>query len=185
LSSNSMIASGLEGRYAQAAFALALEEKSLEKVAKDLDGLRKLAAENADFSNLLMNPSLDKATQQTAVAAIAKKAKLAPLTTKFLGVLVQNRRLSSLEKIAGTFTRLLSHYKGEIEAQVTSAEAMTKAQQDALRKQLKKILGQDIAFEIEVDPELLGGLKVKVGSKIIDSSIKTKLENLTLVMKGV
>ena len=117
--------------------------------------------------------------------AIAKKAKLHALTAKFLGVLVENRRLANLEKVATTFARLLSDFKGEVAAEVKVAEKMTKAQQDALKKQLKKNLGQDIAFEVEVDPELLGGLVVKVGSKVIDSSIKTKLENLTLAMKGV
>ena len=185
MSSNRMIASGLEGRYAVAIFALALEEKALDSVAKDLEGLKTLAAQNADFSNLLLNPSLDKDTQHNAISAIAKKAKLSPLTAKFLGVLVANRRLANLEKIATTFGKLLSEYRGEIEAQVISAEKMTKAQEEALKQQLKKNLGQDISFEVEVDPELLGGLKVKVGSKVIDSSIKTKLENLTLAMKGV
>lgn len=180
-----MIASGLEGRYALAVFALALEEKALEKVAKDLENLRKLASENSDFSNLLLNPSLDKDTQHKATSAIAKKAKLTPLTGRFLGVLVENRRLSKLEKVAEVYARLVSDHKGEVAAEVTSAEKMTKAQQDALKKQLKKNLGQDIAFEVEVNPDLLGGLVVKVGSKVIDSSIKTKLENLTLQMKGV
>lgn len=180
-----MIASGLEGRYALAVFALAGEKKALDKVAQDLENLKTLAAESAEFSNLLLNPSLDKATQQKAITAIAKKAKLNPLTVKFLGVLVENRRLANLEKIAATYGRLLSDFRGEVEAEVKVAEKMTKAQQDALKKQLKKNLGQDIAFEVEVDPELLGGLVVKVGSKVIDSSIKTKLENLTLAMKGV
>ena len=180
-----MIASGLEGRYARAIFALAQEEKALDAVAEDLESLRNLAAENPDFSNLLHNPSLNKKTQQKAISAIAKKAKLSKLTAKFLGVLVENRRLSNLEKIATTFARLLADFRGEVAAEVTSAEKMTKAQQDALKKQLKKNLGQDIAFEVEVNPELLGGLVVKVGSKVIDSSIKTKLENLTLAMKGV
>lgn len=180
-----MIASGLEGRYALAVFALAGEEKALDFVAKDLENLRKLATENPEFSNLLQNPSLNKDTQQKAITAIAKKAKLHTLTVKFLGVLVENRRLSNLEKIAATFGRLLADFRGEIAAEVTSAEKMTKAQQEALKKQLKKNLGQDIAFEVEVNPELLGGLVVKVGSKVVDSSIKTKLENLTLAMKGV
>ena len=180
-----MIASGLEGRYALAVFTLAQEEKALDKVAKDLEGLKALAADNAEFSNLLHNPSLDKNTQHKAIALIAKKAKLNGLTTKFLGVLVENRRLANLEKIAATFARLLADFRGEVKAQVTSAEKMTKAQEAALKKNLKKNLGQDIAFEVEVNPELLGGLVVKVGSKVIDSSIKTKLENLTLAMKGV
>lgn len=180
-----MIASGLEGRYAVAVFALALEEKSLDKVAADMAGLSALAAENSAFSNLLVNPSLDKDSQHKAIAAIAKKAKLNKLTTRFLGVLVENRRLANLEKIAATFARLLAEHKGEVKAEVKSAEKLSKAQQDALKKQLKKNLGQDISFEVEVDPELLGGLVVKVGSKVIDSSLKTKLENLTLAMKGV
>lgn len=180
-----MIASGLEGRYALAVFALALEQKALDQVAKDLEGLKALAAENEDFSNFLTNPSLDEDTQHRAMAAIAKKAKLHGLTVKFLGAVIANRRLSRLEKIAGVYSRLVADYRGEVEAQVTSAEKITQGQASALKKKLQKILGQDIAFEVEVNPEILGGLVVKVGSKVIDSSLKTKLENLTLAMKGV
>lgn len=179
------IATGLEGRYALAVFALAREGKALDKVAKDLDGLAKLAASDGDFANLLKNPVLDEKTQAKAIAAIAKKAKLHKLTTNLLGVLVENRRLGSLEKVAASFAKICAEYKGEVTAEVVSAEKLSKAQMDALKKQLKRILGQDIAFDFAVDPELLGGLKVKVGSRVIDTSLKTKLETLTLAMKGV
>ncbi|HXV74267.1 MAG TPA: ATP synthase F1 subunit delta, partial [Sphingomonadales bacterium] len=140
MSSNRMIASGLEGRYALAVFALALEQKALDAVENDLAGLSSLAQESADFANFLSNPSLDKDTQHKAFAAIAKKAKFHKLTVNFLGVLIENRRLSRLEKIASVYSRLLADYRGEVEAQVTSAEKITPAQATALKKQLKKIL---------------------------------------------
>ena len=168
-----------------ALFALAVEEKSLAEIAKDLSELAQMADENEDFADLLKNPVIDQATQQNIIFEIAKKAKFKKLTAKFLGTLVANRRLNYLQKISASFLKLVAEHKGEVTAEVTSAQMLTKAQTDALKKKLKKSLGQDIIFDVKVDETLLGGLRVQVGSRVIDSSLKTKLDNLTLQMKGV
>ncbi len=168
-----------------ALFQLSLEKKALDAVASDLANLAKLVEQNEDFSALLKNPVLDQNTKAKAVAAVAKKVKLHKLTANFLGVLVENRRLRYLSKIAVSFLQIVADHRGEIKAEVVSASKLTKAQADALKKELKKSLGRDIAFEVTIDPGLLGGLRVKVGSRVIDNSLKTKLDNLTLAMKGV
>jgi F-type H+-transporting ATPase subunit delta len=185
VSSNRLTASGLEGRYAMALFQLALEKKALDTVASDIIKLAKLVEQSEDFSALLKNPVLDQDTKAKAVAAVAKKAKLHKLTANFLGVLVENRRLGYLSKIAASFLQIVADHRGEIKAEVISASRLTKTQADALKKKLKRRLGRDIAFEVTIDPGLLGGLRVKVGSRVIDNSLKTKLNNLTLAMKGV
>jgi len=185
VSSNRITASGLEGRYAMALFQLALEKKALDAIAKDLASLAKMIEESADFSAFLKNPVLDQKAQGKALSALAKKGKFHKLTNNFMGVLVENRRLPYLEKMTASFLQIVATHKGEITAEVISASKLTKTQTGTLRKKLKKSLGQDVAFDITVDPELLGGLKVKVGSRVIDNSLKTKLDNLTLAMKGV
>jgi len=185
VASKSITASGLEGRYAVALFELALAKKTIGPVGQDLESIAKMVQESADFADFIKNPVLDEKTLQKAVAALAKKGKFHKLTQNFLGVLVENHRLAYIEKIATSFARILAWYKGEITAEVTSAEKLTKAQETALKKKLKTSLGQDITFDVEVDEELLGGLKIRIGSRVIDSSLKTKLDNLTLQMKGV
>lgn len=185
MSSNQMTASGLEGRYAMALFQLSLEKKALDPIFSDLSQLAQMVEESEDFVALLKNPVLGRATQEKALLAIAKTAKFHKLTRDFLGLLVENRRLAELHKIAASFLKIVAEYKGEVSAEVTSAEKLTKGQTDALKKKLKTSLGQDISFNVKVDKDLLGGLTVKVGSRVIDSSLKTKLDNLTLQMKGV
>ena len=185
MSSNRITASGLEGRYAMALFQLSLEKKALDKVAKDMSSLEKIIAESKDLVAFLKNPVLNQKTQEKALVALSKKAKFHKLTANFLGVLVENRRLSYLGKIAPSFLQIVADHRGEVTAEIISASKLTKTQTEALRKKLKKSLGQDIAFDVTVDPGLLGGLKVKVGSRVIDNSLKTKLDNLTLAMKGV
>lgn len=184
MSSRPITAPGLEGRYALALFELALEKKALDRVAKDLETIAGLIEESPEFAELIRNPLLDEATQAKAVDAIAKKAEFHGLTRHFLGVLAENRRLSVLARITRAFARIVAEHKGEITAEVTSAEPLSTAQQKALKAKLEKSLGQDIAFAAKVDKSLLGGLVVKVGSKLIDDSLKTKLDSLRLKMKG-
>lgn len=184
MSSRPITAPGLEGRYALALFELALEKKALDPVAKDVAAIARLIEKSPDFAHLIRNPLLDEATQAKAVEAIAKKAKFHVLTRHFLGVLAENRRLSALSRITRSFSRIVAEHKGEITAEVTSAEQLSKAQQKALKAKLEKSLGQDISFQTRVDKSLLGGLVVKVGSKLIDDSLKTKLSSLRLKMKG-
>lgn len=185
MASTNIIVSGLEGRYAVALFELAVAEKALDSVAKDLNSLVRMVKESHDFVDFINNPVLDQKTLQKTVFALVKKGKFHSLTRNFLGALVENRRLGQIDKIAASFARIVADYRGEVSAEITSAEKLTKAQETALQKRLKASLGRDITFDVEVDETLLGGLKVRVGSRVIDSSLKTKLNNLTLRMKGV
>lgn len=168
-----------------ALFQLSLEKKTLDAVASDLAQLARMVEESEDFVALLKNPVLGHAAQEKALSAIAKAAKFHKISRDFLGLLVENRRLAELHKIAASFLKIVAEYKGEVSAEVTSAEKLTTRQTEALKKKLKASLGQDISFDVKVDKDLLGGLTVKVGSRVIDASLKTKLDNLTLQMKGV
>lgn len=184
MASQSLQVSGLTGRYATALFDLALEA-DLEKVAKDVADLSAMLADSADLRGLVSSQKLSRADQSGAILAIAEKAKLTDLTRNFLGVMANNRRLAALEETLRDFNRLLAAHKGELEATVTSAVALSKKQKDALSKKLKLSMGRDVLLNEEVDESLLGGLIVKVGSRQIDSSLKTKLSNLKVAMKGV
>lgn len=179
-----MTASGLEGRYALALFELAKSEKALEPVAKDCALLRALALDNMDFASFLRNPALDARAKRETVRALAAHLTLHALSGKFLGVLADNRRLPVLEKILEIFSSLLAGERGETSVLVTSAQPLTAAQQQEITSHLEKTLGQKPTLTMRVDKRLLGGLKVQVGSKVIDSSLKTQLDALTLQMKG-
>ena len=184
MASHTIQVSGLSGRYATALFDLALEA-DLKKVAADVEALRGMIAESDDLRSLLSSQKLSRAEQSAAILALADKAKLADLTKNFLGVMAANRRLAALQNTLRDFDRLLAAHKGELEATVTSAIKLTKKQQDALAKKLKLSMGRDVAITTRVDESLLGGLIVNVGSRQIDSSLKTKLSNLKVAMKGV
>lgn len=185
MSSNKAIVSGVTGRYAVALFDLALEGNALEAVKADLDKLSALMSECEEFSSVVTSPLLGKDDQSKAMNSVAAELKLSDTVKNFLGVLVANRRLNILSGTVAAFGRLLADHKGEIKAEVVSAKSLTKGQTDALAKKLKEITGQDVTFEMKVDENLLGGLIVKVGSQMVDSSLKTKLANLKLSMKGV
>lgn len=175
--------SGLAGRYATALFELANQSQVLDKVAKNLSDFGAAARGNADLAALMTSPKIDRSAAAKAVTAVASTLGLEPLTAKFLGTLAQNRRLSAFADIQSAFAQLLSAHKGETSATVTSAHPLTEAQMSALKAKLKTGLGRDVAIETRIDPSILGGLVVKVGSKLIDSSLKTKLDSLTLAMK--
>ncbi len=184
MASHSIQVSGLTGRYATALFDLALAG-GLEKVAGDVADLLAMLKDSEDLRTVVMSQKLSRADQSNAILAIADKAKLSDLMRRFLGVMAANRRLSALEGTLKDFNRLLAAHKGELEATVTSAVALSKKQKDALSKKLKLSMGRDVLLSEEVDESLLGGLIVKVGSRQIDSSLKTKLSNLKVAMKGV
>jgi F-type H+-transporting ATPase subunit delta len=179
-----MTASGLEGRYALALFELADEASALPAVDKDCRALAALTAENPDFAGFLHNPLLGARTQAAAVEAIAASAGLHPLTRKFLGVLAENRRLAALPAMLGALQNLLAASRGEATAVVTSAEKLSPAQEKEIASRLGAALGQTPAIETRVDPAVLGGLKVQVGSKVIDATLKAQLDALTIQMKG-
>ncbi len=170
-------------RYAEALFDLAVENGALEKVEADLKNLGGAIAGSADFRAFLSSPVYDVADKERAVAALAEKAGLSPMTRNFLGVVAANRRLSSLEAMIAAFTRRLADHRGEVSAEAIAAAPLNDEQTKRLRGEIERIVGKAVNLSVKVDEDLLGGLVVKVGSKMIDSSLKTKLNRLKSVMK--
>jgi len=185
LSSHRNIASGLAGRYAIALFDLAEKASSIEKTEEELTGLATLLAENEGFSELVHNPVFGKKEQLSACAEVAKTLSLSGLVSNLLGVLATNRRLGKLGAVIVVFKKIAAANRGEISAEVTTAHVLSDKQQASLKDSLKKAVGQDVTFETKVDESLLGGLIVKVGSRMIDSSLRSKLDNLKVSMKGI
>ena len=177
--------SGLAGRYATALFELADEAKALDAVADDLRALKALLAESDSLRRLVRSPVLSRDEQGRAIEAVLSKAGASPLTLKFIGVAAANRRLFALPGMIDAYLAELARRRGEMTAQVTSAHALSDSQTKALVDQLKKAVGAKVTVDVSVDPSLLGGLVVKVGSRMIDSSLRTKLSKLQLAMKGV
>ena len=177
--------SGLASRYAKALFELAEEAKALDAVAGDLRGLKAMLAESDALTRLVRSPVLGRAEQGRAIDAVLDKAGAAPLTRRFVGVVAANRRLFALPGMIGAFLDELARRRGEMTAQVTAAHALSDAQTRALTDQLKKSVGAKVSVDVSVDPSLLGGLVVRIGSRMIDSSLRTKLSKLQLAMKGV
>jgi F-type H+-transporting ATPase subunit delta len=180
----SSVVSGLGGRYATALFDLAREGKSLESVEKSLGLFHAAASQSADLAALMASPRLSRDAAAKAIAAVASQLGLDGLTTKFLGVLAGNRRLGAFADVKSAFATLMAAHRGETTAHVTSAHPLTDGQTVALKAKLKAGLGRDVAIQTHVDPAILGGLVVKVGSKLIDSSLRTKLDALALHMKA-
>ncbi len=178
-------ATGLADRYAAALFELAESEKLLDDVAADLEQVARLIDESDDFRRLIRSPVISRENQAGALTALAKKAGLQDLTRRFLGVLARNRRLFVLPAVIRAFLDMISAGRGETAADVVSAQPLTDAQLSDLRAALKKAVGTDVAVHAAVDPALLGGLVVKVGSRMIDSSLNTQLQQLRLAMKGI
>lgn len=178
-------ATGLAGRYATALFELAEQEKQLDRVADDLDDLGAMVEASADLKRLVRSPVISREDQGRAMAEILKKAGMSELTRNFVGVIARNRRLFALSSMIGAYRSLLAAARGEATAEVTSARALTKKQVEAIGSQLKKVVGTNVAVNATVDEGLLGGLVVRVGSRMIDSSLRTKLQRLRFAMKGI
>ena len=176
--------SGVSGRYASALFDLARDGKALKSVAASLETLRQAAEQSADFASLLSSPVVGRGKASDVMSSLSATLKLDALTGNFLKVLAANRRLAALPAIIRDFRTLLARHNGEVTAQVTSAQPLTAEQTDALRARLKAGLKQDVDLQQSVDPDILGGLIVKVGSRMIDSSLRTKLNSLALKMKA-
>ena len=177
--------SGLADRYAAALFDLADERKSLDELAADLRQLRAMLADSADLRRLVRSPILSRADQGRAIAAVADGAGLQPLTRNFLGLVARNRRLFAVPSMIDAYLARLAARRGEVTAEIVAAQALTPAQLDAVSEQLRKAMGSKVAVEVRVDPALLGGLVVKVGSRMVDASLRSKLHRLQLAMKGV
>jgi F-type H+-transporting ATPase subunit delta len=178
------IQASLAGRYATALFELARDERQLEAVGASLATLKQTLRDSEDFRELTSSPIISRAQATGAVAATAQAMRLDPVTANFLGVLAQNRRLGQLGNVIRAFNMLAADHRGETTAEVTSAHPLTDDQVQALRANLKNRLGRDVSVDLNVDPAILGGLVVKVGSQMIDGSIRTKLNSLAHAMKG-
>ena len=172
-------------RYASALYELADESKALDQVAADLKAIRAMMASSADLMRLIRSPVLGRSEQAKAVSALADKAGFSGLTSRFLGALASNRRLFALASVIDAFLAELARRRGEATADVTSAVALTPAQTQALEEALKSVVGSKVSVDLKVDQSLIGGLVVRVGSRMIDTSLATKLRRLRLAMKGV
>lgn len=177
--------SSLAERYASALFDLADEAKQLDGVAGDLGALRRALDESADLRRLINSPVLTREAQSKAIQAVAQALKLAPLTANFIGLVAQKRRLAALPAMINAFLAELSRRRGETTAEVVSATPLSEAQQAKLAEVLRGMVGSKVTIDARVDRDILGGLVVKIGSRMFDSSIRTKLQRLQLAMKGV
>lgn len=172
-------------RYATALYELAAADKLLDAVAADLQQIQRLIAESADLRRLFHSPVVSREDQGRAVAGLAGKAGLNDLTRRFLGLLARNRRLMALSAVIDAYLGQLAAARGETTADVVSARELTDKQVAGVRAALKKAVGGEVTVTRRVDPTLLGGLVVKVGSRMVDSSLRTKLQQLRLAMKGI
>lgn len=181
---HSIHASGLAGRYASALFSLAREQDALDAVAGDLSSFKQLIGESGDLRRLIKSPVLSRAEQRAAITAVAERGGAHDLTRKFVGLLAEKRRLFALPDVIEAYAQMLAAHRGEIQAEVLSAVPLTDEQRATVARQLTEAAGQKVQIRTEVDPSLLGGLIVRVGSKMIDASLRTKLHQLELAMKG-
>ncbi|WP_073196938.1 F0F1 ATP synthase subunit delta [Roseovarius marisflavi] len=179
------ISSGIAERYATAIFAISKESKSLAKLETNLNDLAQALDDSADLRALISSPVVTRDEQGAVMAAIGKKMKLVPEMQNGLGLMAEKRRLFVLPQLVARLRAMIAEDKGEVSAEVTSAKALTKAQADKLAKTLKERVGKDVKINATVDESLIGGLVVKVGSKMIDTSIRSKLNSLQNSMKEV
>ncbi|MCZ8325109.1 MAG: F0F1 ATP synthase subunit delta [Sphingomonadaceae bacterium] len=178
------ITASLQGRYASALYDLASESKAVTAVEGDLDKLGQAILGNADLAALIRNPQIGRDAAAAAMTEVGKLLGLSPLTQNFIGVLAANRRLAKLPEIVRAFGSIAAAARGEVTAEVTSAHPLTDAQVKELAAKLKAREGKDVKIKANVDPEVLGGLVVRIGSTQIDSSIRTRLNTLAQAMKG-
>lgn len=178
------ITASLPGRYAAALFDLASEQGQVTAVESDLDALGEAVRQTSDLAALIRNPRVTREATAKAMEAVAGALSLSGLTKNFLGVLAHNRRLAALPDIVRAFAAIAAAQRGEVTAQVTSAHPLSAAQLETLTEKLKARESKDIKLTAIVDPEILGGLVVRVGSRQIDSSIRTRLNSLAQAMKG-
>ncbi|MCB9990916.1 MAG: F0F1 ATP synthase subunit delta [Rhodospirillales bacterium] len=163
---------------------MAEDAKITDKVEKDLAELGAMIAASPDLQSLISNPLMNRDQQKDGILTVAEKAKFQQLTGNFLGVVADNRRLPILPQIIGAFEAELRKRRGEVEARVETAYALTKAQTEALQKELSKAMGTNVALTVDVNQDLLGGMVVTVGSQMIDDSVRNKLEKLRRTMSS-
>ena len=185
MSEPASISTGIAARYATAVYDLAKEGKAVKTLEGDIDTLSTALAESADLSALIHSPIYSREQQGAAITAVAKKAGLSDLMTNTLALMAEKRRLFVVPQLIAALRAIIAEDKGEVTADVVTAKALTKAQSDKLAKTLKARMGKDVTINAAVDESLIGGMIVKVGSKMIDTSIRSKLASLQNAMKEV
>ena len=175
--------SGVSGRYATALFELARDEKSVDAVKADLDRFDALLTGSAELKRLVRSPVFSADVQLKALSAVLDKAGITGIAANFLKVLTTNRRLFVVGEVIRAFRALVARFKGEATADVTVAEQLNDKNLDALKTALKSVTGKDVVLNVKVDPSIIGGLVVKLGSRMVDSSLRTKLNSIKHAMK--
>jgi F-type H+-transporting ATPase subunit delta len=178
------IRASLAGRYASALFDLARDQRKIDAVGRSLEALSSALVDSKEFAELVASPLVSRDEAGKAFAALAPKLGIDEITAKFLGVLAANGRKNELRNVVRAFNRLAADHRGEITAEVITAHPLSDDQLDALMAQLRARAGSDVNIDAEVDPTILGGIVVKLGSQRIDASIRTKLNRLATAMKG-
>src|SRR5947209_6056126 len=178
------IRASLAGRYATALFDLARDQRQIESVGKGLDALSQALLDSRDFAELISSPVVSRENAVKAFASLAPQLNLDAITANFLGVIARNGRKGELRKIIRAFGRLAAEHRGEVTADVITARPLNDDQIAVLKQQLRARAGRDVALDTQVDPKILGGIVVKLGSQQIDASIRTKLNRLAQAMKG-
>jgi F-type H+-transporting ATPase subunit delta len=185
VASSATLTSGVAGRYATALFEIARDSKALDKLEADVAAFEAALAESPELREMLASPVFTREDQGRAIAAIAKKMELGPTLANTLGLMAQNRRLFVVPAMLAQLKALIAADRGEVTAEVTAARPLTEAQIDALTRALSASVGKEVKLRVAVDESLIGGLVVRVGSRMIDTSIRAKLASLQNVMKEV
>jgi F-type H+-transporting ATPase subunit delta len=175
--------SGVSGRYATALFELARDQKSVDSIKADLARFEAMLADSADLRRLVRSPVFSAGEQSKALGAVLDQAAISGISANFLKVLTANRRLFAVAEVIRAFRALVAKFKGEATADVTVAETLNDRSLDALKAALKAVTGKDVALNVKVDPSIIGGLVVKLGSRMVDSSLRTKLNSIKHAMK--
>ena len=175
--------SGVSGRYATALFELARDENSIDAVKTDLDRFAAMLDESADLKRLVRSPVFAAEAQLKALSAVLEKAEITGVSANFLKVLAANRRLFAVSEVIRAFNALVAKFKGEATADVTVAETLSDKNLEALKAALKSVTGKDVTLDVKVDPSIIGGLVLKLGSRMVDSSLRTKLNSIKNAMK--
>ena len=176
------IVSGMAGRYATALFELAVEAGSIDQIKNDLDTFEQLAAANPDLMRLIRSPVFGADEQAKALAAVLQRAGITGLSAQFLKVVAANRRLFAVRQMIRDFRALVANYKGEVTADVTVAERLNDARFTEIKSTLAAVTGTEVQVNVHVDPAIIGGLIVKIGSRMVDSSLRTKLSAIKHAM---
>ncbi len=179
------ISRGIAARYATAVFELAKESKTIESLDGDVAVLSAALSESDDLNALISSPVVSREQSAAAIAGLAKKAKLSDVISNTLALMAQKRRLFVLPQLVLALEAMLADERGEVTAEVVSAKALTKTQETKLTKSLSEQFGKTVTLNATVDEAIIGGLIIKVGSKMIDTSIASKLNSLQNAMKEV